>query len=96
MATTQLTAKGLLVTVDFTTLSPDDANVGKVITQSQVAGTQVRKGSTIRLTVGKAVATTTTTTTTTTHDHAPDGHDQAVGVGRSRPYIRARKLRSMS
>jgi serine/threonine-protein kinase len=65
-ASSQLTSKGLLVQVDTTNLPPDDPNVGKVITQSQPVGTQVRKGTTIRLTVGKAIATTTTTTASTT------------------------------
>jgi serine/threonine-protein kinase len=64
-ASSQLTSKGLLVQVDTTNLPPDDPNVGKVITQSQPAGQQVRKGTTIRLTVGKAIATTTTTTAPT-------------------------------
>jgi len=65
-ASAQLTSRGLLVQVDTKNLPPDDPNVGKVITQSQPAGTQVRKGTTIRLTVGQAIATTTTTTVPTT------------------------------
>ena len=63
VATAQLTAKGLTFTIDT---KIDDSNVGKVITQSQVAGTQVRKNTNIRLTVGMATPTTTTTSTSTT------------------------------
>jgi beta-lactam-binding protein with PASTA domain len=71
-ATNLLTGKGLLVSFEQQTLSADDPRVGKVITQSVPFGTQVRKGTSVRLTIGKAAPTPTTTrppqtsTTTTT------------------------------
>jgi eukaryotic-like serine/threonine-protein kinase len=46
-ADAQLTSKGLLVTYDTASLSPDDPNVGKVTKQSIAAGQKVQKGTTV-------------------------------------------------
>jgi beta-lactam-binding protein with PASTA domain/predicted Ser/Thr protein kinase len=61
-----LASKGLPVQIETQNVGADDPNAGKVIVQSQPAGSQVRKGTTVRLTIGKAPPPTTTTTTTTT------------------------------
>jgi serine/threonine-protein kinase len=62
----QLSSKGLQVEVVTTPVGEGDARAGKVISQSVPAGTQVRKNSTVRITVGKAPPATTTTTTAPT------------------------------
>ena len=66
-ANSELTSKGLLVSFDQSSpLPPDDPRVGKVVSQIPAPGTQVKKGTPVRLTIGRAVATTTTTTAPTT------------------------------
>ena len=81
-ATSVLTGKGLLVAVELQTLPPDDGRVGKVLTQSQPAGQQVRKGSTIRLTVGRAPRDHDHHDDDDHHDHydAADDHHQVAAV----------------
>ena len=61
-ARSALSARGLTAS----TISQEDAaNVGKVISQNPGAGSSVRPGSNVALTIGVAPAATTTTTTTT-------------------------------
>jgi serine/threonine-protein kinase len=65
-ANAELTGKGLNVQFETQNVSADDPNAGKVISQSVAPGTQVRKNTTVRLTIGKAPPPTTTTTAPTT------------------------------
>lgn len=64
-ATASLEAKGFRVQVTTTSLSPDDSNVGKVMSQAPESGETASKGSTVGITVGTATATTTTSSTST-------------------------------
>jgi beta-lactam-binding protein with PASTA domain len=64
-ATAALEAKGFRVQVTTTSLSPDDSNVGKVMSQAPESGETASKGSTVGITVGTATATTTTSSTST-------------------------------
>jgi beta-lactam-binding protein with PASTA domain/tRNA A-37 threonylcarbamoyl transferase component Bud32 len=62
-AEADLKAQGFSTVVVFASSTP--ANVGKVISQDPVGGSQRQRGATIVLTVGQATETTTTTTTST-------------------------------
>jgi eukaryotic-like serine/threonine-protein kinase len=59
-AKSALEAKGFVV--EITTISSDASKNGKVITQSPPGDSKAAKGSTVRITVGKASPTTTSTT----------------------------------
>jgi serine/threonine-protein kinase len=65
-ARSALGAAGLQVTVRYVTVAFGSTDDGNVISQSPDANTSVDPGSTVRLTVGKAVQPTTTRATTTT------------------------------
>jgi serine/threonine-protein kinase len=65
-ARAQLAAKGLKTEVVTSNVGENDPRAGKVILQSVPAGTQVRKDSTVRVTIAKAPPPTTTTTPPTT------------------------------
>ncbi|MBU6217435.1 MAG: PASTA domain-containing protein, partial [Acidobacteria bacterium] len=58
-----LVNKGFRVEVVEQDLSPGDSNVGKVMSQQPTGGSSAAKGSTVRITVGRATASSTTTTT---------------------------------
>jgi serine/threonine-protein kinase len=62
----ELTSRGLIAEVVTQNVGEGDTRAGKVISQSVPAGQQLRKGQTVRITVGKAPPPTTTTASTTT------------------------------
>ncbi len=59
MAQADLNSQGFHTFVSYTPVS-DPANVGKVISQDPIGGSQRQKGTTVVLTVGQAASTTTT------------------------------------
>ena len=58
-----ITDAGLKFEVRFQDVLPGSAQVNKVIAQSVTANTQVSKGSTVVVTIGRVLAVTTTTAT---------------------------------
>jgi serine/threonine-protein kinase len=61
----ELQAAGFLQRVNYQDVPSGSAQVGKVISQSPAPGTELRKGETVSLIVGRAVTPPPTTTTTT-------------------------------
>jgi serine/threonine-protein kinase len=68
-ARAQLTGRGLRTDVTTQPVGENDPRANKVISQSVPAGTQVRKDSTVRITIAKAPPPTTTTAPTTTRSN---------------------------
>jgi serine/threonine-protein kinase len=67
-----LGAAGFPATVQQQTVTNQSQN-GIVLSQTPAASTQVKKGTTVTIVVGKYVAPTPTTTTTTTTPTTPTG-----------------------
>lgn len=65
-ATATLKDRGFNVSVTPRTVSPDDPNANRVISQDPSGGSSREKGSTVTITVGVPTATTTTVSTTPT------------------------------
>jgi serine/threonine-protein kinase len=65
-ARNQLTDLGLSASVSYRDVPPGDANDGRVIEQDLPGGTQVDRGTTVALVVGRATAPVTTLPPTTT------------------------------
>ena len=61
-ATAELAAVGLKIKVEFQNVPASDKDIGKVISQDPAKGTSVASGSTVTVTIARAVGSTTSST----------------------------------